>query len=118
MIVDTAGNEDFNVLIDNWIGEGDGFLLVYAINDEEGFKIVDNKHTRIIKVKESVQVPMILVASKCDLQDDRIISIQQGKDLAEKWKIPFIETSAKVIYIYIYIYFYRKKRMTKKYFIK
>lgn len=37
---------------------------------------------------------MILVGNKSDLQNDRIISKSQGEELASKWGIKFIETSA------------------------
>lgn len=38
---------------------------------------------------------MILVATKCDMQNDRKVSQSQGKDLAQKYEIDFLETSAK-----------------------
>ena len=37
-ILDTAGEDDFQKMIDEWIKVADGFLLVYAINDKESFE--------------------------------------------------------------------------------
>ncbi len=95
-IVDTAGNDDFSVLVDGWIGEGDGFLLVFAINDAKGFNVLNAKRSRILKVKEKAAPPMLLIGNKCDLADQREVKTQDAKTQADGWKIPYMETSAKV----------------------
>jgi len=38
---------------------------------------------------------MILVGNKCDLQDQRVITTDQGEDLARKFACAFLEASAK-----------------------
>lgn len=38
---------------------------------------------------------MILVGNKCDMEDERVISFERGKQLAEQLGIEFFETSAK-----------------------
>ena len=40
------------------------------------------------------QVPMVLVGNKCDLSADGVI-LQQARDIASNYRIPFVETSAK-----------------------
>ena len=40
------------------------------------------------------QVPMVLVGNKCDLSADGVI-LQQARDIASDYRIPFVETSAK-----------------------
>ena len=35
--MDTAGQDDYQAMLDSWINFADGFILVYAINDEESF---------------------------------------------------------------------------------
>lgn len=43
-----------------------------------------------------VQVPMILVGNKCDLEDERVVGKEQGQNLARQWNnCAFLETSAK-----------------------
>jgi GTPase SAR1 family protein len=38
---------------------------------------------------------MVLVGNKCDLQDQRVITIDQGEDLGKKFGCTFLEASAK-----------------------
>ena len=39
--------------------------------------------------------PMILIGNKCDLDGNRKVSTKEGRDLAKKFEIPFLEVSAK-----------------------
>lgn len=41
---------------------------------------------------------MLLVGNKCDLEDERCISKEEGQRLAKEWNIPFMETSAKTLH--------------------
>lgn len=44
----------------------------------------------------SLQVPMILVGNKCDLEDERVVGKEQGQNLARQWNCcAFLESSAK-----------------------
>lgn len=38
---------------------------------------------------------MVLVANKCDLDDERVVIIEQGENLAKEFNCNFYETSAK-----------------------
>lgn len=49
---------------------------------------------QIKRVKDSEDVPMVLVGNKCDLPT-RTVDTKQAQDLARSFGIPFIETSAK-----------------------
>lgn len=40
-------------------------------------------------------VPVVLVGNKTDLHQERAVSTDEGKRLAESWKASFLETSAK-----------------------
>lgn len=37
----------------------------------------------------------VLVGNKCDMEDKRQVTYEQGKSLADQWGVPFMETSAK-----------------------
>ena len=97
-ILDTNGEEDYQQMMDMWISFGEGFLLVFAINDKESFELIPRKRERIIKGKHGENVPMILVGNKVDLEDNRQVSTEEAKELADSWGIEYIETSAKTNY--------------------
>lgn len=40
-------------------------------------------------------VPVVLVGNKTDLHQERAVSYEEGKKLAESWRATFLETSAK-----------------------
>ena len=80
---------------DMWISIGDGFLLVFAINDRDSFEVLKSRHDMIIKGKHGANCPIILVGNKKDLENERKISYDEGKNLADLWGIEYIETSVK-----------------------
>ena len=81
--------------MDMWISFGEGFLLVFAINDKESFNLIKSKHDRILKGKHGVKCPILLVGNKQDLENERQVLYEEAKDLADSWEISYIETSAK-----------------------
>jgi len=94
-ILDTAGQEEYCALRDQYMKTGQGFLLIYAINKKDTFEEIPRLRDDTIRVKENKIIPMILVGNKCDLEEEREVSIQEGRDLAKSYNIPFYETSAK-----------------------
>lgn len=81
---------------EQYMRNGEGFLLVYAINSRMSFNEVSEFHRQISRVKDSETFPMVLVANKCDLNEERQISSQEGRDLAKQFGCQYLETSAKM----------------------
>ena len=81
--------------MDMWISFGEGFLLVFAINDSESFELLKGKHERVLKGKHGVKCPILLVGNKQDLENERKVTFAEAKQLADSWNIEYIETSAK-----------------------
>jgi len=94
-ILDTAGQDEFSSMQDQWMRDGKGFLLVYNITDKTSFDNVSQLYDKILRCKDLAKVPVVLVGNKCDLVNDRKISEEEGKALAANWGCPFFETSAK-----------------------
>eukprot|EP01094_Clydonella_sp_ATCC50884_P018222 TRINITY_DN3331_c0_g2_i1.p2 TRINITY_DN3331_c0_g2~~TRINITY_DN3331_c0_g2_i1.p2 ORF type:complete len:223 (-),score=74.20 TRINITY_DN3331_c0_g2_i1:273-851(-) len=92
-ILDTAGQEEY--MRDNYYRLGEGFLCVYSITMRDTFVATHRFYDHILQVKNKEEVPLILVGSKCDLENDREVSNGEGKELSENWGCPFFETSAK-----------------------
>ena len=80
---------------DNYYGLGEGFLVVYAVTMKDTFRSVTRFYDHIVSVKGKEEVPMILVGSKRDLEDQRQVTTEEGQELSKKLGCPFFETSAK-----------------------
>ncbi|KAL6044537.1 hypothetical protein STEG23_035165 [Scotinomys teguina] len=92
-ILDIAGLEEYNVMQDQCIRMGEGFLCVFALNNTKSFEDIHQYREQIKLVKDSEDVPMVLVGNKCDLAT-RTVEFQQAHDLARCYGIPHIETPA------------------------
>ncbi|XP_003386099.1 PREDICTED: ras-related protein O-RAL-like [Amphimedon queenslandica] len=94
-ILDTAGQEDYAVIRDNYFRTGEGFICVFSVTERETFEGMKDFREQILRVKVDDKVPMILVGNKIDLQDQRVVSFDEAKALAHSWGVPYEETSAK-----------------------
>lgn len=67
-ILDTAGQEEYSAMRDQYMRTGEGFLLVFAVNSAKSFEDIGSYREQIKRVKDAEEVPMVLVGNKCDLQ--------------------------------------------------
>ncbi|KAK8861399.1 hypothetical protein IAR55_002218 [Kwoniella newhampshirensis] len=93
-ILDTAGQEEYAAMADQWYTFGSGFLLVYSITDRPTFESLPNFHREILRVKDREYVPCVVVSNKCDLAKLRAIGRLEGREMARSLSAPFIECSA------------------------
>merc|ERR1711953_62476 len=95
-ILDTAGMEQFTAMRDLYMKNGQGFVLVYSITAQSTFNDLQDLKEQILRVKDSDEVPMVLVGNKCDLEDERVVGKDQGLNMARQFgSCSFMETSAK-----------------------
>lgn len=110
-VLDTAGQEEYTALRDQWIRDGEGFVLVYSISSRSSFTRIGRFHNQIQRVKESSSspsypgspmsaspsepVPIMLVGNKSDRVTEREVSTQEGFALARELGCEFVEASAK-----------------------
>ncbi|ELR20846.1 Raslike protein 1, putative [Acanthamoeba castellanii str. Neff] len=94
-ILDTAGQEEFSAMRDQYMRTGQGFLCVYSITSRSSFEEISSFREQILRVKEEDNVPMVLVGNKCDLEDSRVVATSEGADLAKSFGCKFLESSAK-----------------------
>ncbi|RLV90920.1 Ras-related protein RSR1 [Spathaspora sp. JA1] len=94
-ILDTAGVAQFTAMRELYIKSGKGFLLVYSVTDENSLKELLALREQVLRIKDSDNVPMVLLGNKCDLEDERVLSIEDGVKVCQDWGlVPFYETSA------------------------
>lgn len=116
-VLDTAGQEEYTALRDQWIRDGEGFVLVYSITSRSSFTRIQKFYNQIQRVKDSGNagsptgpsylnpqlampaptgpVPVMLVGNKSDKVTERAVSSQEGQALARELRCDFVEASAK-----------------------
>ncbi|KAI8994617.1 ras-like protein 1 [Pilobolus umbonatus] len=94
-VLDTAGQEEYSAMREQYMRNGEGFLLVYSITSRMSFEEITTFYQQICRVKDRDYFPMVLVGNKSDLESDRQVSSLEGRDLAKHFGCQFIETSAK-----------------------
>lgn len=122
-VLDTAGQEEYTALRDQWIRDGEGFILVYSITSRASFTRIRKFHSQIQRVKDSSSAgspttpssylsspisgsmpfgsqpggpaPVMLVGNKSDRVTEREVSTQEGSALAKEMGCHFVEASAK-----------------------
>merc|ERR1711994_95944 len=97
-ILDTAGQEEFSSMQDQWMREGKGFLLVYSIVSRQSFDEVAMLREKILRTNDDddgENVPIVMAGNKCDLENSRQVTAGEGQKLAEEWNCAFFETSAR-----------------------
>lgn len=95
-ILDTAGQDEYAAMREQYMVGGEGFLLVYAINSRNSFTEVREFHEQILRVKDVEKFPIVVSGNKCDLGDrQRKVTKEEGQQLCDQLGVPFFETSAK-----------------------
>lgn len=91
---DTAGQERFRSITTSYYRSANCIGIVYDITESETFEHIKVWLEEISKyAKENVL--KILIGNKSDLDQQRAVKYEQGQELADRYGIPFIETSAK-----------------------
>ncbi|XP_078042139.1 ras-like protein 2 isoform X2 [Augochlora pura] len=95
-LLDTAGQEEFSAMREQYMRSGEGFLLVFSVTDHSSFDEMLKFHKQILRVKDRDEFPMLMVGNKADLDQQKIVSVEEAQNMARQLKIPYIECSAKL----------------------
>ena len=93
VIWDTAGQEKYTKLNNNYYKKADAFMLVYDVTVKESFENLE-RWLKVVQEHKGDDVIMLLVGNKIDIQEKRQISPEQGKEFASNNQMFFMETSA------------------------
>ena len=94
-ISDTAGQEKFRSIATNFLKKADGIILVYDITYKKSF---ENLNRWFKDINENTKgMPIILLGNKMDLEENRVVSTEEGIEFAKKISedIEFDEISCK-----------------------
>lgn len=95
-IWDSAGQERFKNITASYYRNCSAIIIVYDITSKDSFNKVSDWVEEVRRYVPSA--PLLLVGNKCDLEDKRQVSQQDGDELAKRLGLIFLETSAKTSY--------------------
>jgi len=98
-LMDMAGQEEYEMVLDGPIRDADAFLMVFSINKRTTFQRLQSSfQEKIMNIKELDTLagfPLVLIGNKCDLASHREIRKEEASSLATQWGCKYIESSAK-----------------------
>jgi Ras-related protein Rab-1A len=93
-IWDTAGQERFRTITSSYYRGAHGILLVYDVTCRDSFDHIKDWLNEVDRYA-GPNVPKILVGNKIDLLGKREVEFDEGQEFAQRYDMPFLETSAK-----------------------
>ncbi len=94
MIWDLAGQNQFQRLWSDYLTDSRAGIIVYDISNRESFENVKKWYDIITKVAYPSLI-LVIAGNKIDLEDSRVVSKDEGMELAKELGIYYMETSAK-----------------------
>ncbi|CAB0035180.1 unnamed protein product [Trichogramma brassicae] len=91
---DTAGQERFRSLTTTFYRESMGFFLLFDLTNEQSFLAVRNWLDQLRTHAYCEDPDVILCGNKSDLEAARVISEHNARELADKYGMVYLETSA------------------------
>ena len=95
VVWDLSGNERFLHVTQTYFSGAHGIMYIYDITDMTSFQNIE-KWGELQKRKCYGNVKRVLVGNKCELDKERIVSFDEGKEKADKLGMQFFEVSAKM----------------------
>ena len=92
-IWDTAGQERFRAITKTYYKGSQGIIFMYDVTDKNSLINLRN-WIKQFEANADPSIRKVLVGNKCDMPD-RVITIEEGKKMAEEYNMGFFETSVK-----------------------
>ena len=74
----------------------EGLLLVYSITSKTSFQNILSYRKKILEKKQRENFPVVIIGTKNDLEQQREVSFDEGKRLADSINAPFFQISSKM----------------------
>ncbi|MCJ1373517.1 GTP-binding protein [Loxospora ochrophaea] len=96
-IVDTAGQDEYSIMNSKHFIGIHGYMLVYSVASKQSFDMIQIIRDKILNHLQVEWVPLVIVGNKSDLKSEqRQVSADQGRRLAEEFRCGFTEASARL----------------------
>ncbi|KAK7198902.1 Miro-like protein/Ras family [Novymonas esmeraldas] len=94
-VVDTAGENAFEAVRDQYLCKGHGFVLAYSVTDADSLRHVRRVYADLRRARMGRPAPCVVVANKSDKVPHRVVSREAGAQLATDIGAAFIEGTAR-----------------------
>ena len=95
----SADNDEFNDTINEFnetaIKGADGAILVFDITTRPTLDGVRAYYEKLIKIKETDEIPLVVVGTHSDDEPAKAISLMEGDEFAEEYRTLYFEVSNK-----------------------
>jgi len=92
-IMDTAGQEEYSALRDQYIRCYKVFVYVFSVTSVTTFNAIDKMIMQTLRAHEDSDIYGIMIGNKVDLKDDRTVTREEGELKAKHWGMPYMETT-------------------------
>ena len=92
-IWDTAGQERYKAITSAYYKGAKGAFIVYDITRKNSFDSID-KWVNDLTAAADKKITILVIGNKCDLEDQRQVTKEQGEAKAASLQVAFLETSA------------------------
>lgn len=94
---DTQGQERFRTTSSSYHRGTHAVLVMYDIENRESFQNATNWYEDTMVHCKPEDTVYFFIGHKSDLKEQRKVTIEEGKELADHWHHPFFEASAKTM---------------------
>jgi small GTP-binding protein len=94
-IVDTAGQDEMESINNLAIKSADAFVLLYSCTSSMSFGELEKFKTQIVSNSTGAAPKIVVGGNKCDMEEDRAVTTEQGRAKCQELGVPFFECSAK-----------------------
>jgi len=94
-IWDTAGQEMYHSMALNCLKNVLGIIYIFDVTNKKSLDSINRWVNDVNETIEAEKFPSVLVGNKIDLEDEREVTMEEGKNLAEQYGFFYKETSAK-----------------------
>eukprot|EP00477_Mikrocytos_mackini_P000045 GAHX01000045.1.p1 GENE.GAHX01000045.1~~GAHX01000045.1.p1 ORF type:complete len:224 (+),score=44.45 GAHX01000045.1:48-674(+) len=94
---DTAGQERFQKIAQAYFKGADAFIFVFNVKDKASYDAIDSWMEKVNEKNDSPKsyVKKVIAGNQNDCPpEERIVSVEEGKQLAEKFGVDYYDVSA------------------------
>eukprot|EP01066_Platyproteum_vivax_P001754 Platyproteum_vivax@DN12212_c0_g1_i1.p1 len=94
-IWDTAGQERFRTITSAYYRGADGIIIIYDVSNKESFAHIDEWLGEVNRFANE-NTCKVLVGNKCDLKDERAVTLEEAEAKAKELGMEHVEASARM----------------------